>query len=142
MGEPPAPAALAHAPRRFCIVGINCYIPIAEFDQELLHSWNGRTVACSICPPICASTPICIQATTCARLRIARTMISDVIDTFGIDVSFSDESDDWVTVTVRANELAVRHFATRFVPDVVVESPQRLREEIKANLKKGLENYE
>mgnify|MGYP000199440791 FL=1 len=38
------------------------------------------------------------------KFRIVKAMISDVIDLFGKDVTFSDETDTHVSVSVHVNE--------------------------------------
>lgn len=75
------------------------------------------------------------------KFRINRAMISDIIDTFGIDVTFSDETENYVTVSTFTNEMAMEQFAKNFSPDVEVLEPQSLREKLIDNLKKSLECY-
>lgn len=77
-----------------------------------------------------------------AKFRVARPMISDVIDLFGKDVIFSDEDETGVTASVYTNEMALEQFAKNFAPDVVVLEPQRLRNQLKENLEKSLEFYQ
>lgn len=81
------------------------------------------------------------SATSRAKLRIVNAMISDVVDMFGKDVIFSDQSETHVTADVKANETAVLQFAKNYAPDVIVLEPERLREQAIADLKKGLEGY-
>lgn len=76
------------------------------------------------------------------RFRINRAMISDIIDMFGKDVRFSDESDTEVTVTAYTNEAAMMQFAKRYSPDVVILHPNSLREKLATDLRKSLECYE
>lgn len=77
-----------------------------------------------------------------AVFRVAKAMVSDVIDLFGTEVTFSDEDGAGVTVTAFTNELATEQFALNFSPDVTVPEPQCLREKVKSALKKALEKYE
>ena len=77
-----------------------------------------------------------------AVFRVCRAMIGDVIDLFGKDVVFSDETEESVTVLVYANEISAAHFTQSFAPDVTVLEPQRLREKVKNALEKALEKYE
>lgn len=77
-----------------------------------------------------------------AVFRVAKAMVSDVIDLFGTEVTFSDEDDTGVTVTAFTNEMAMEQFALNFAPDVTVLEPQRLREKVKSALEKALEKYE
>ena len=76
-----------------------------------------------------------------AVFRVAKAMVSDVIDLFGTEVTFSDEDDAGVTVTAYTNEMAMEQFALNFAPDVTVLEPQRLREKVKNALEKALEKY-
>ena len=73
-----------------------------------------------------------------AVFRVAK--VSDAIDLFGTEVTFSDEDDAGVTVTAFTNELATEQFALNFTPDVTVPEPQRLREKVKSALKKRWRN--
>ena len=59
-----------------------------------------------------------------ARLRIDPFLVSDVIDIFGKNVTFSDEDDSGVTVTVFANEMSVEQFAKSYLPHVTVLEPE------------------
>ena len=77
-----------------------------------------------------------------AVFRVVKAMVSDVIDLFGTEVTFSDEDDAGVTVTAFTNEMAMEQFALNFAPDVTVLEPQRLREKVKSALEKALEKYE
>ncbi|MCD7982298.1 MAG: WYL domain-containing protein [Clostridiales bacterium] len=79
--------------------------------------------------------------TSRAVLRIRKALISDVIDLFGDDVRFIDETDDEVNVSVRATEEAVEQFAKTYLPDVVVLEPKKLAEKMKKVLKDTLTKY-
>lgn len=72
-----------------------------------------------------------------AVFRVAKAMVSDVIDLFGKDVVFSDETEESVTVSVYTNEMSAAHFA----PDVTVLEPKKLRENVKNQLQQALEKY-
>lgn len=77
-----------------------------------------------------------------AKLRVVRAMVGDMIDIFGKDVRFSDETDAHVTVTVYANETAVEQFVRNYGPDVVILEPREVRERIKKSLLESIKNYE
>lgn len=64
-----------------------------------------------------------------AKLRITKLMIGEVIDTFGKDVTFSDEDDQGVTVSLTNNEMAIEEFVKRYIPDVVVLTPSLIRKQ-------------
>lgn len=74
--------------------------------------------------------------------RIVKGMVSDIIDMFGMDVRFSDETEDYVTVTAHVNELAMKQFAKNYAPDVIILKPEELRAELKKDLKAAAEQYE
>lgn len=76
------------------------------------------------------------------KFRITRTMISDVIDMFGKDVRFSDETESYVTVSANVNELAMEQFARRFAPDVIVLEPKELADKVRTQLEKALKIYD
>lgn len=75
------------------------------------------------------------------KFRISRAMISDIIDTFGKDVTFSDETDSHVTVSTYTNKMAMEQFAKNYSPDVEILEPHSLREKMIDNLKRSLECY-
>lgn len=77
-----------------------------------------------------------------AIFRVSRAMIGDVIDLFGKDVVFSDETEESVTVSVYTNEMSAAHFAQSFAPDVTVLEPKKLRETVKNQLQQALEKYQ
>ena len=51
-----------------------------------------------------------------AVFRVCWALIGDVIDLFGKDVAFSDETEESVTVSVYTNEMSAAHFATELRP--------------------------
>lgn len=75
------------------------------------------------------------------KLRIKSTMIGDIIDIFGKDVRFSDESDNEITVTVYAGELATEQFARSYAPDVIVLEPQSLADKIRISMEESVQKY-
>ena len=79
--------------------------------------------------------------TVLTKFRITKPMISDVIDMFGNDVKFTEETDTYVTVTAIVNELAMLQFAKSFAPDVVVLKPKSLADKLKAELENTLKIY-
>ena len=76
------------------------------------------------------------------EFTIEKFLITDVIDLFGKDVKFSDETDTHITVTVNVDRMAMEHFARNFAPHVVIKSPQSLVERVKSDLEKALSLYE
>lgn len=76
------------------------------------------------------------------RFRMRKRILNDVIDWFGTDVVFSDESADEITASVCVNLEAMRLWAIQYAPHVTVLSPQPLAAEIRAALCSALERYE
>ena len=75
------------------------------------------------------------------RFRIRREMISDVIDLFGLDVEFSDETDEAVTVSAYVNERAMWQFAKNFAPDVLVLEPKEMAQKVKDEAERTVAAY-
>ena len=73
--------------------------------------------------------------------RMKKHILNDVIDWFGTDVTFSDESDDEVTARVEVNLKAMKLWAIQYGPYVTVLTPQSLAEEVKQGLETALGNY-
>ena len=76
------------------------------------------------------------------KFRTIKPMISDVIDIFGKDVTFSDEDEFEVTVSVYTNMDAMKQLAKRCAPDIIILEPQSLADEIKYELEGALYRYE
>ena len=77
-----------------------------------------------------------------AHLRLRPACITDAVDLFGPAIDFRQERDGWVQAIVRAHPLAVCRFARNFGNAVVLESPQYLRDQIRADLSAALSEYE
>ena len=69
---------------------------------------------------------------TRCTFRITHAMISDVIDMFGSDVTFGEETSEYVTASARVNERAMWQFAKNFAPDVLILGPKRLADQVVA----------
>ena len=76
-----------------------------------------------------------------AKFQIPLAMISDIIDVFGTDVKFSEETDNTVNVSAFVNEIAMLQYAKTHSPDVVILSPQYLADKLKEDFEKSLEKY-
>ena len=76
-----------------------------------------------------------------AVFRADKSLISDIIDMFGKDVRFSEESDTQITVTAVVNEISMEQFAKAYTPWIEIIKPVDLRERMIRNLNKGLEKY-
>ena len=75
------------------------------------------------------------------RFRIKKQILNDVIDWFGTDISFFDETLEEVTVQVRVNLHAMQIWAVQYGPYVRVLSPERLAGAVEHDLETALSNY-
>lgn len=76
-----------------------------------------------------------------ARFRIWKPLVSDVLEIFGPDVSFSDEEESYVTVTAWVTERAMEQFAKNFGPDVLVLEPKSLVDSVRRSAEELLQAY-
>lgn len=74
--------------------------------------------------------------------RMKKDIVKDVIDWFGMDVSFSDETEDEVTARVTVNWHAMRHWALQYCRHVRVLTPPDLAEHVQQDLADALKRYE
>ena len=74
--------------------------------------------------------------------RMQKHIINDVIDWFGLDVNFFDETPEEVTARVRVNLSAMRYWAMQYGRYVQILSPRSLVEEVKEDLRAALQQYE
>ena len=79
---------------------------------------------------------------TRVKFRIVRRMISDVLDIFGMDVRFVNETDTHVDVYAKVTEEAMFQFAKRYAPDVLVLEPKGLVERLRDDAEKVMEVYQ
>ena len=73
--------------------------------------------------------------------RMKKDILDDVIDWFGTEVFFSDETEDEVTARVTVNWHAMRHWVLQYCRHVTVLSPPNLAEHIQQDLSDALERY-
>lgn len=73
--------------------------------------------------------------------RAKKYLVSEIIDWFGKEVQFSDESDDEVTVRVTVNLEAMRKWALQYAVHVKVLSPERLVDLVRKDVMKAAEQY-
>ena len=74
--------------------------------------------------------------------RAKKYIVGDVIDWFGKDVTFYDETETEVSVRTTVNENAMRRWALQYALHIKVLSPQSLFDGIKEDLKNAMEIYE
>lgn len=78
---------------------------------------------------------------TKATLQVSKGIISDVIDRFGMEVKFTDETEDTVCANVKADILSIKQFAKNYSPCVKVTSPPELVEMIKDEIEEMRKLY-
>ncbi len=74
--------------------------------------------------------------------RAKKYILNDIIDWFGTDVTFTDETEDEVTVRVTVNLAAMRRWAVQYGPHVRVLSPDSLAAEVKRDLTEAVKLYD
>ena len=73
--------------------------------------------------------------------RAKKYLVSEIIDWFGKDIKFSDETEDEVTVRVTVNLEAMRKWALQYAVHVKVLGPEKLVELIRDDVKEAAEQY-
>lgn len=68
-------------------------------------------------------------------------LMNDCIDWFGTEVTFSEETEEEVTVRVTVNREAMRHWALQYARHVRVLTPADLAQQVKEDLQAALEGY-
>lgn len=73
--------------------------------------------------------------------RMSKVILNDVIDWFGSDIAFSEETEEEVTARVTVNWSAMRYWAQQFSRFVKILSPTDLAETLKEDFFIALEKY-
>ncbi len=73
--------------------------------------------------------------------RAKKYIVSEIIDWFGKDVKFSDETEDEVTAEVRVSRMAMKFWAMQYGEHITVTSPESLVNEIKNALQTAVDKY-
>lgn len=68
-------------------------------------------------------------------------LINDVIDWFGNEIAFLDETKEEITAKVHVNLMAMRRWALQYALHIKILSPLSLAEEIKKDLEEAIKNY-
>lgn len=74
--------------------------------------------------------------------RTKKHLLSEIIDWFGTDIKFLDETEDEVTVRVTVNLEAMRKWALQYAVHVKVLGPEKLVNMVKEDITKAREQYE
>jgi len=73
--------------------------------------------------------------------RLKKYILNDVLDWFGGDITFSDETPDEVTAKVKVNHEAMRRWALQYALHTRVLTPAHLVDQVKEDLKNAMVNY-
>lgn len=73
--------------------------------------------------------------------RIKKYILNDVMDWFGSEVTFFDETEDEVSVRVSVNLAAMRRWALQYALHSKILSPQSLVDDVKSDIEKAMELY-
>ena len=68
-------------------------------------------------------------------------LLNDLMDWFGNDIAFPDETETDVTASVRVNLNTMRMWALQYALHVKVLEPKELAEQIRADLASALNSY-
>lgn len=74
--------------------------------------------------------------------RMKKKILNDVMDWFGSEIAFSEETEEEVTARVTVNYDAMRHWALQYCRYIRILSPADLAQTVKSDLKEALEKYE
>lgn len=73
--------------------------------------------------------------------RMKKRILNDVMDWFGSEIAFSEETEEEVTARVTVNYDAMRHWALQYCRYIHVLSPADLAQTVKSDLMEALEKY-
>ncbi len=73
--------------------------------------------------------------------RMKKIILNDVIDWFGTDIAFSDETEEEVTARVTVNWHAMRHWALQYCRHVRILTPENLAEQVQQDMTEALDRY-
>ena len=73
--------------------------------------------------------------------RMKKHILNDVIDWFGTDVVFSEETEEEVIARVTVNWNAMHHWALQYARHVVILEPKDLAHQVKEDLDQAIQNY-
>jgi len=73
--------------------------------------------------------------------RMKKEIMNDVIDWFGSEITFSEETRDEVTVRVTVNWNAMRYWAQQFCRHVTILAPADLAQAVQSDLRLALQAY-
>jgi predicted DNA-binding transcriptional regulator YafY len=74
--------------------------------------------------------------------RAKKYLLNDMIDWFGKDIQFSNETEDEITAAVSVNLDSMRLWAMQYALHVRIMEPEELRERVRDDIRKAAENYD
>ncbi len=74
--------------------------------------------------------------------RAKKYLLNDLIDWFGKDIQFSDETEDEVTASVRVNPDSMRLWALQYALHVNIMEPEKLRKRVEEDILEAAKNYD
>ena len=74
--------------------------------------------------------------------RAKKYLLNDLIDWFGKDIQFSDETEDEITASVSVNPDSMRLWALQYALHVKILEPEELKNQIQKDIRKAGKNYE
>ena len=73
--------------------------------------------------------------------KARKDIITEIIDWFGKDVEFSNETPEIVTAKVKVNLQSMHYWILQHAPSVKVLSPKSLVEQVKQDIREAVERY-
>ena len=76
------------------------------------------------------------------KFRMSKGLINDVMDWYGNDIRFTDETETTVIAHVFVNLRAMRLWAIQYAVNVEILAPQELVENVRQDLRMAVEKYD
>ena len=76
------------------------------------------------------------------KFTAKKDLLNDLMDWFGSEITFLEETDDAVTAKVTVNLAAMRLWTLQYALYVRILSPQSLADNVRNDLQKAIENYD
>lgn len=76
-----------------------------------------------------------------AKFEAPKDLISDILDFFGSDVTFTEKDEETIIVSVKINENDMELWAMQYCTQIKIVEPKSLAEQCKANLRQALKLY-
>lgn len=102
-------------------------ISVEKFQKQVLRFW--------------CCTQLSNKAVTAVIFVVRKYLINDIIDWFGKDIEFSDETEYDVTVRVNVNLEAMRRWSMQYALHIKVLEPVELVDKVKEDLTVAAKSY-